>query len=101
MTDFSQDAIFGPMLLMMWLTMTVWFYMYSQRIPYIVGYLEKRPGLKPEDITAETLAKAPPSVRNSSDNLKNLFEMPILFYGMCCYLFVTSQVDLVYQCAAW
>ena len=31
-----QDVIFGPMLVVMWLTMAVWFYMYSQRIPYLV-----------------------------------------------------------------
>jgi len=44
---------------------------------------------------------SPPAVSNPSDNLKNLFEMPVLFYALVLYLFVTKQVDSVYVLAAW
>jgi hypothetical protein len=40
-------------------------------------------------------------VSNPSDNLKNLFEIPVLFYGLALYLFVTDQVDAAYVGAAW
>jgi hypothetical protein len=40
-------------------------------------------------------------VANPSDNLKNLFEIPVLFYAFVLYLFVTQQVDAVYVNAAW
>jgi hypothetical protein len=43
----------------------------------------------------------PAAVSNPSDNLKNLFEIPILFYALTFYLFVTAQVDAVYLGAAW
>jgi hypothetical protein len=40
-------------------------------------------------------------VSNPSDNLKNLFEIPTIFYGLVLYLYVTNQVDIVYVAAAW
>ncbi|MGH7878448.1 MAG: MAPEG family protein, partial [Candidatus Binataceae bacterium] len=36
-----------------------------------------------------------------SDNLKNLFEIPVIFYALALYLFITKQVDTVYVDAAW
>ncbi|MGL4880054.1 MAG: MAPEG family protein [Waterburya sp.] len=44
---------------------------------------------------------SPPNVSNPSDNLKNLFEIPVLFYALVLYLFVTKQVDTVYINAGW
>jgi hypothetical protein len=44
---------------------------------------------------------SPPAVSNPSDNLKNLFELPTLFYGLVLYLFVTNKVDEIYLVAAW
>ena len=38
---------------------------------------------------------------NPSDNLKNLFEIPVLFYALTLYLFVTNHVDAAYVSAAW
>jgi hypothetical protein len=40
-------------------------------------------------------------VSNPSDNLKNLFEIPVIFYALAVYLFVTKQVDTIYLGAAW
>ena len=40
-------------------------------------------------------------VNYSANNLKNLFEVPVLYYGLCLYLFVTGNVDLAYVVAAW
>jgi hypothetical protein len=44
---------------------------------------------------------SPPQVSNPSDNLKNLFELPTVFYAVVLYLFATGQVDSVYLGAAW
>ncbi len=44
---------------------------------------------------------SPPSVSNPSDNFKNLFEIPILFYVLVLYLSIEQQVDIVYVNAAW
>ena len=43
----------------------------------------------------------PAAVATPSDNLKNLFEMPVVFYALALYLFVTGQVDPTYVSAAW
>jgi hypothetical protein len=40
-------------------------------------------------------------VSNPSDNFKNLFEVPVLFYALALYLFATNQVDAAYVTAGW
>lgn len=93
----EQQQIFGPFFAMMLLTIVVWIYMYSKRIPFINSL-----NLEPEQITpAELAQRSPASVSNPSDNLKNLFEVPILFYATVLYLFVTGNVDQIYVVAAW
>jgi len=93
----DATRIFGPFFAMMGLTLVVWVYMYSRRIPFIL-----RSKLGPDQLTAAELARlSPPAVLNPSDNLKNLFEIPTLFYALALYLFVTRQVDAVNLAAAW
>ena len=91
-------AIFAPFFAMMFLTLVVWVYMYARRIPFI-----KSMRLSPEDLAkpGELARLSPPAVSNPSDNLKNLFEVPVLFYALVTFLFVTNRVDGVYLAAAW
>jgi len=93
-----QTAIFGPVFATVFLTFVVWAYMYVRRIAFIQGS-----GLKPEQLTPPgALAQlSPPAVHNPSDNLKNLFEIPVIFYALAGYLFATSQVDATYVTAGW
>jgi hypothetical protein len=92
-----QPGIFAPFLTTMLLTLIVWIYMYSKRIPLI-----QKSQIDPNTLTAAELARiSPPAVSNPSDNLKNLFELPTLFYGLVLYLFVTGKVDETYLIAAW
>ncbi|HEY2780235.1 MAG TPA: MAPEG family protein [Steroidobacteraceae bacterium] len=93
----NQNAIFGPFLSVMLLTLVVWFYMYARRIPFLQ---QSRVNLN-ELTPAELARMSPPAVSNPSDNLKNLFELPTLFYGVVLYLFVTNNVDETYLSAAW
>jgi len=94
----AQTAIFGPFFTMLLLTLVVWTYMYVRRISFIT-----REKISPKDlVNGEALARiSPPAVANPSDNLKNLFEMPVLFYALILYLFATGKVDLAYLSAAW
>ena len=92
----SQTAIFGPVFAMIALTFAVWTYMYARRIPFIQSL---DPGIT---LTPAKLAElSPPAVANPSDNLKNLFEIPVIFYTLALYLFATGRVDGVYVGAAW
>lgn len=93
----NQTAIFPPSVATMLLTLLVWIYMYARRIPFIL-----RSKLTPQQLTPMEFARlSPPAVANPSDNLKNLFEMPTIFYAVVLYLYVTQQVDSVYIAAAW
>jgi len=94
----AQQAIFGPFFATMFLTLVVWVYMYVRRIHFI-----KSNKISPSDLAVPSaLARlSSPVVLNPSDNLKNLFEMPVLFYALALYLFVTSRVDVAYVYAGW
>jgi hypothetical protein len=93
----NQNAIFGPFLVMMGLTGVVWVFMYVKRIRFLNSV-----DIEPNALTPAKLAEiSPPSVANPSDNLKNLFEMPVIFYAMALYLYSVSQVDQIYLMTAW
>lgn len=94
----AQTAIFGPFFATMLLTLLVWVYMYIRRIRFIT-----KNNISPKDLAvpAALAQLLPAAVSNPSDNLKNLFEVPVLFYTLALYLFVTGQVDAAYVNAAW
>jgi hypothetical protein len=93
----TQQSIFAPFLVLMVLTLAVWLYMYSRRIPFIM-----KAKLGPAQLTPLDFARLSPAhVANPSDNLKNLFEIPTLFYALSLYLYVTQKVDPAYLGAAW
>jgi hypothetical protein len=93
----NQTDIVVPFVGTMVLTIVVWIYMYARRIPFIL-----RSKLTPEQLTPSELARlSPPGVANPSDNLKNLFELPTIFYAAVLYLYATQQVDGLYLTAAW
>jgi hypothetical protein len=95
--EVNQLAIFGPFLSLILLTWIVWAYMYAKRIPFIRSL-----GLQPNEVTPAALAtRSPPAVSNPSDNLKNLFEVPVIFYAFALYLFVSEQVDNLYVFGSW
>jgi hypothetical protein len=93
-----QTAIFGPVFATIGLTFVVWVYLYARRIPFITGS-----GLTPAELAVPgKLAEiSPPAVANPSDNFKNLFEMPVIFYALALVLFATSKVDATYVYAGW
>jgi hypothetical protein len=93
-----QQAIFGPFFATIFLTLLVWVYMYIRRIRFITS---NKFGSKELAVPGALARLSPPEVANPSDNLKNLFEIPVLFYALVLYLFVTNQVDAAYVNAAW
>jgi hypothetical protein len=93
----DPKAIFAPFFAQMLLTLVVWIYMYARRIPFILSLGPGADLAKP----GELARVSPAVVSNPSDNLKNLFEIPVLFYALVLYLFVTREVDTTYVVAAW
>lgn len=94
----EQQQIFQPFLAMMALTLAVWLFLFARRIPFILSSK-----MTPEDLArpGELARISPPEVSNPSDNLRNLFELPVLFYALVLYLFVTEQVDGTHLACAW
>lgn len=94
----KQTDIFYPFLAMMVITLCVWAYMYILRIGYMIGNR-----IRPADLaTSEAVGRIlPERINYPSHNLKNLFELPVLFYALCLFLFVTDRVNGVYLYAAW
>jgi len=94
----QQDAIFAPMLGLMLLTFVVWTYMYVLRLGYIA-----RQGVDPQDLATpeKGLSILPESVNLPAHNLRNLAELPVVFYALCLYLFVSGGVDDIHVAAAW
>jgi hypothetical protein len=93
----DQAVIFQPFLATMLLTLVVWGYMYGRRLLFIFSNR-----LDSRQMTPLELARlSPPGVSSPSDNLKNLFELPTVFYAVVLYLYVTNQVDASYLIAAW
>jgi hypothetical protein len=89
----DQAMIFGAFFATIFLTFVVWVYMYIRRISFIT--VSK---LSPKDLAVpgELARLSPPAVANPSDNLKNLFEIPVLFYALVLLLFATKRVDATY-----
>ena len=88
----KQEIIFIPFFSMMLLTIVVWIYMFVLRISFF-----KRQNVDPQSIstTHQLLDIIPDKINTPSDNLNNLFELPVLFYAVCIYLYVTSHVDTI------
>src|SRR5260370_27298113 len=98
MRNMTQNTIFAPFFAMIFLTVVVWIYMYIRRISFITSSK-----ISQQDLAIPgTLAQiSPPAVSNPSDNLKNLFEIPVIFYALVLYLFATEQMETAYVAAAW
>ncbi len=94
----QQSGIFVPFVGMLTLTFVVWVVLYVRRI----GYMKKH-RVNPQDFTTPEKGKGllPEYVNYPAYNLANLFELPVVFYAICLYLFASGAVDQTYVAAAW
>lgn len=94
----SNEEIFKPFFAMMLVTFAVWATMYIRRTSYLVG---DRVDLRKVDNPAKMDAVVPAAINLPAYALKNLFELPVLFYVLCLYLYLTGRVDEYYVVASW
>ena len=94
----DKGAILYPFLGMMLLTAVVWIYMYYRRLSFI---LKQR--IPPQALRTPERASGiiPESAQYPANNLRNLLELPVIFYALCLYLYVTGSVDAIYVGSAW
>ena len=69
-----------PILAMMGVTAAVWVALYAKRLPYLLKHQ-----IDPQSIRTPDLMQAavPEQVQYPAYNLRNLFELPVLFYMLC------------------
>lgn len=89
--------ILMPALGLVALTFVVWCYMYVIRLRFMRTHRIDPNAVATRELGARALAP----VAGPSDNLQNLFELPVLFYVLLVLLFVTEQVTSGFVAAAW
>lgn len=77
------SPLLAPMLCMMGLTAAVWLFMYVRRLGYMLGH-----GIDAQHVSSpQKMAELiPEAVERPANNLRNLFELPVLFYALCLVL---------------
>lgn len=84
--------ILVPFFGMMFLTLIVWIWMYIARISWILKNNISAEKLKTPEALNQIL---PEAINRPANNLKNLFELPVLFYVICLYLISLQQVSQI------
>ena len=94
----QPESIFLPFAGMLVLTFVVWIHLYIRRIGYMrTQRIHPQKVSTPE--TRDTILQG--EVSFPAHNFRNLLELPVLFYVVCLYLYVTASVDTAYVMAAW
>ena len=94
----NQTLILQPVVALFLLTVLVWVFMYARRLSFILANNVDPQSLATPD---QLNAGIPANINSASHNLKNLFELPVVFYALCAFLLLSQQVDEVYLYAAW
>ena len=94
----QPEAIFQPFAAMLLLTFAVWLLLYKRRIGYMRSERIHPQKVSTPDTRDTVLAGF---VSFPAHNFRNLLELPVLFYVVCLYVYVTGGVDAGYVFAAW
>ncbi len=94
----NQQLIVEPVVSLFLLTGIVWVVMYIHRLSYMFAHK-----IDPQSVATPELMSAslPAHINFASNNLKNLFEMPVVFYAVCAFLLLTQRVDALFLNTAW
>ena len=94
----KNELILLPMLGMMVLTAIVWCVLYARRIP---AMRRARKPAQTYTTPEKTVGILPDEVNYPAYNFRNLFELPVVFYALCLYFFVTETAQSADVFAAW
>ena len=92
------NAILAPTMVLMLITVLVWLCLFLRRLTEIQSLK-----LDPQEFsTPEKLAQHLSERAQAPNNcLKNLCELPVLFYALVAFLLITQSVDALYINLAW
>ncbi|HEX5536048.1 MAG TPA: MAPEG family protein [Sphingobium sp.] len=89
-------AILWPTLALVALVYAVWFWMYVTRI----GHMQAHPP-GPDDLSTLGFMRYSQPVEMPANNLRNLFEMPVLYFALVPLLLLFHAVTSVQLVLAW
>ena len=87
-----------PIASMMLLTLVVWVVMFVKRVGYMQAHNVDVEQMKSP---ADTQALIPGDASAPANNLRNMTELPVVFYAVSLYLTVFGQVDSLHVTCAW
>jgi hypothetical protein len=85
-----------PVVAMVVLTTVVWVRLFVERITEM-----KERRIPPDQIATSRQAAEKLKKIQASDNFKNLFEVPVLFYVLCIAIFMTHQTSAAFTLGLW
>jgi len=90
--------LLAPLVAMMGLTAAVWLFMYVRRLGYMLGH-----GIDAQQVSSpQKMAELiPEAVERPANNLRNLFELPVLFYALCLVMAQQGWIDALDVQLAW
>ena len=91
----SREILLPALTLVAW-TAVVWVWMYGVRIREI-----RRRRLDPQTFARARDAANALEQTTPADNLRNLFEIPVLFYALAVYIAITGLASDAMFIAAW
>jgi hypothetical protein len=92
----NQTLIFWPMITLAGLTLVVAVHMYLTRVAEM-----RQRRVNPQLLATRQEAEKHLHDTRASDNFRNLFEIPVLFYAVCPVLFLTGNVTPLQLSLAW
>ncbi len=91
-----MNSLYIPVAAMVLLTIIIWVLMYYRRISEI-----RSARLNPQLLATSTTSANQLNNVSASDNLKNLFEMPVLFYMICIIVELDGDTSTLFLILAW
>ena len=90
-------GILWPTIALVALTFIVWLTMFWQR----GAHMRRNPPTADDFATGEAALRYFAPVEMAANNLRNLFEMPVLYFGLIPLLLITHQANHIQVILAW
>lgn len=94
----TSAELFLPALILMIITMLVWFNLFVRRL-----VATKKSHIDPQDLATPDQVNAAFDARTQapSNCFKNLFELPVIFYGLVVLISISNLVDSTFISLSW
>ena len=91
-----NPSIILPVIALVLLTAVVWVRLYVERIREL-----KQRRIDPQSLATSASAGQTMQRVQASDNFRNLFEVPVLFYALCAVLASAQHISSFFVIGAW